>query len=475
MKTLVSVATLLILLLAAACNRNTDKDQEEGHGTGIMAEAWITSPAYGTLFGKQAGETEFMTSANADPTILIDTTEQYQEIDGFGNCLTGGSAILLNNMDQADRTALLQELFSPDNNGIGISYLRISIGASDLSDRVFSYNDLPAGETDPLMERFSIDPEREDLIPLLKEILAINPGLKIMGSPWSAPLWMKTNNASVGGSLKREWFDAYAKYFVKYVQAMQAEGITIDAVTVQNEPLHGGNNPSMVMTAADQALFIRQSLGPAFTQAGIATKIIIYDHNADRTDYPLSVLGDADARKYIDGSAFHLYGGSIDALAAVHDAYPSKNLYFTEQWVGGPGNLAEDLKWHVEKLIIGATRNWCRNVLEWNLASDPLYDPHTEGGCDRCLGTVTISGNNVKRNPAYYILAHAAKFVRPGSVRVSSNLLGNLPNVAFITPEGRKVLIVVNTALARKTFNVKFRGSTLSLSLESGAVGTWVW
>jgi len=420
-------------------------------------------------------ELEFMTSANTDPTIVVDTTQRYQEIDGFGNCLTGGSAILLNNMSQPERTRLLRELFSSDGSGIGISYLRITIGASDLSDRVFTYCDLPPGETDPQMEHFSIEPERADLIPVLKEILAINPSLKILGSPWTAPLWMKTNNASVGGSLKHEWFEAYANYFVKYIQAMKAEGIDIDAITVQNEPLHGGNNPSMVMSAADQALFIRQNLGPAFATAGIETKIIIYDHNADRTDYPLAVLNDAGARQYIDGSAFHLYGGSIDALTAVHDAFPEKNLYFTEQWVGGPGNLAEDLKWHVENLIVGATRNWCRNVIEWNLASDPTYDPHTEGGCDRCLGTVTLSGNNVTRNPAYYILAHAARHVRPGSVRVSTNALGNLPNVAFQTPSGSKVLIVVNTTPDKRSFNVKFRGNTLPLSLDGGAVGTWIW
>lgn len=467
--------TLIIMILLVSCNRPPENNPGKDDGTGIMAEGWITSPQKGVLFTKHAGELEFMATANTDPTIVIDTTQRFQEIDGFGNCLTGGSAILLNKMLLAERTVLLRELFSNEGNGIGISYLRITIGASDLSDRVFTYCDLPAGETDPQMERFSIEPEKSDLIPVLKEILAINPSLKIMGSPWTAPLWMKTNNASVGGSLKHEWFDAYAKYFVKYIQAMKDEGIVIDAITVQNEPLHGGNNPSMVMTAADQALFIRQSLGPAFAAAGIKTKIIIYDHNADRTDYPLAVLNDAGARQYIDGSAFHLYGGSIDALTAVHDAFPAKNLYFTEQWVGGPGNLAEDLKWHVENLIIGATRNWCRNVIEWNLASDPSYDPHTEGGCDRCLGTVTLSGNNVTRNPAYYILAHASRHVRPGSVRVSTNTLGNLPNVAFQTPGGSKVLIVVNTTPDKRSFNVKFRGNTLPLSLDGGAVGTWIW
>ncbi len=467
--------TLLLAMLVVSCNRPPDNGTGKDEGTGIMAEGWITSPQKGVLFVKQAGELEFLTTANTDPAIVVDTTERFQEIDGFGNCLTGGSAILLNKMRQAERTVLLRELFSTEGNGIGISYLRITIGASDLSDRVFTYCDLPAGETDPQMERFSIEPEKEDLIPVLKEILAINPSLKIMGSPWTAPLWMKTNNASVGGSLKHEWFDAYAKYFVKYILAMEAEGIKIDAVTVQNEPLYGGNNPSMVMTAADQALFISQNLGPAFSAAGITTKIIIYDHNADRTDYPLDVMNDAGARQFIDGSAFHLYGGSIEALSAVHDAYPSKNLYFTEQWVGGPGNLAGDLSWHVENLIIGATRNWCRNVLEWNLASDPSYDPHTEGGCDRCLGMVTLSGNNVTRNPAYYIIAHAAKHVRPGSVRVSTNSMSNLPNVAFLTPGGKKVLIVLNTIPDKRNFNVKFRGNTLPLSLDGGAVGTWIW
>lgn len=466
---------LIISILLVSCNRPPENGPGRDDGTGIMAEGWITSPQKGVLFTKHSGELEFMTTANTDPAIVVDTTQRYQEIDGFGNCLTGGSAILLNKMRLAERTVLLRELFSPDGNGIGLSYLRITIGASDLSDRVFTYCDLPPGETDPQMEQFSIEPEKADLIPVLKEILAINPSLKILGSPWTAPLWMKTNNASVGGSLKHEWFDAYAKYFVKYIQAMKDEGIVIDAITVQNEPLHGGNNPSMVMTAADQALFIRQSLGPAFAAAGIKTKIIIYDHNADRTDYPLAVLNDAGARQYIDGSAFHLYGGSIDALTAVHDAFPAKNLYFTEQWVGGPGNLAEDLKWHVENLIIGATRNWCRNVIEWNLASDPSYDPHTEGGCDRCLGTVTLSRNNITRNPAYYILAHASRHVRPGSVRVSTNTLGNLPNVAFQTPGGSKVLIVVNTTPDKRSFNVKFRGNTLPLSLDGGAVGTWIW
>jgi glucosylceramidase len=437
--------------------------------------SWITSPYNNILFQRQNVGLFFSNEVNMDPDIVIDTTQTYQSIDGFGNCLTGGSATLINRMGSENRHKLLTELFATDGINIGISYLRISIGASDLSDHVFSYDDLPAGQTDPEMLHFSIDPEKSDLIPVLKEILLINPKIMILGSPWSAPAWMKTNGNAKGGSLKTEYFGAYAKYFVKYVQAMKSEGINIDAITIQNEPLYAGNNPSMFMSAADQATFIKWSLGPAFASAGINTKIIVYDHNADQPDYPMSIYSDPDASKYVDGAAFHLYGGTIDALTTVHNAYPNKNLYFTEQWVGAPGNLPADLGWHVKTLIIGGTRNWCRNVLEWNMASDPGYDPHTDGGCTQCMGTVTINGNAVTRNPAYYILAHSAKFVRPGSVRVYSSQVDNLPNVAFRTPGGKKVLIVLNDSSNGKKFNLKFKGKSVSLTLDRGAVGTFVW
>lgn len=467
--------TLILLVVLTACCCHREPAPSGGDDKQLPAEVWITSPSAGVLFTKSSSESYFTGQANSDPAIIVDTTITYQTIDGFGNCLTGGSAILLNAMSSGAREALLEELFGTAGNAIGISYIRISIGASDLSDKVFSYDDMPVGESDPDLLHFSIDAEKDDLIPVLKQILQINPSLKILGSPWSAPVWMKTNGSSVGGSLKQEYFNVYAEYFVRYVKAMKAEGINIDAITIQNEPLYAGNNPSMYMSAEDQSAFIRGYLGPKFAAAGISTRIIIYDHNADRTDYPLTILNDSEARKYVDGSAFHLYGGSIDALSQVHNAFPDKNLYFTEQWVGGPGNLSEDMKWHVENLIIGATRNWCRNVLEWNLASDPGYNPHTEGGCDRCLGTVTLNGDITVRNPAYYILAHSAKFVRPGSVRVETNLPGDFPNVAFITPEGKKVLIVLNKTAGRRNFNIRFRGLTLAATLDAGATGTFVW
>jgi glucosylceramidase len=391
----------VFLSLGLKCTENPKKPTE--------VLFYLTKSDKSTLFEKQETGISIATD-NSLTTIEVNTDKTFQEMDGFGFTLTGGSAFHINNMSATKRHELLTELFAFDKENIGISYLRISLGASDLDAEVFSYNDLPAGETDVNMERFSLDPDRKFLIPVLNEILTINPEIKIMASPWSPPTWMKTNNSSKGGSLKPEYYDAYAKYFVKYVQEMQKEGITIDAITVQNEPLHPGNNPSLLMPAEEQATFIKTSLGPAFETAGIKTKIIIYDHNADRPDYPISILNDPEAAKYIDGSAFHLYGGVIENVSQVHEAHPNKNLYFTEQWIGAPGDFAGDFRWHIKNLVIGASRNWCKTVLEWNLAADPQQKPHTPGGCDRCLGALTIDGDLVTREPAYYIVAHASKF-----------------------------------------------------------------
>ena len=439
-------------------------------------EWWLTNPGGTARFEKQSRPLAFASTAASSPTIEVNAGQTFQSLDGFGYTLTGGSAQHLLGMSAPARAALLRELFATGSTNIGVSYLRVSIGASDLNARVFSYDDLPAGETDPELKRFDLGPDRADVVPVLKEILGIAPTLKILGSPWSAPVWMKTNGDTRGGSLKPEWYGAYARYFVKYVQTMKAEGIPIDAITVQNEPLHPGNNPSMYMPAAEQAVFIKTALGPAFKAAGLTTKIVCYDHNADHPDYPLAVLNDPQARPFVDGSAFHLYAGKIEALSQVHAAYPDKHLYFTEHWVGAPGNLRNDLAWHVSQLIVGATRNWCRTVLEWNLSSNPQLTPHTDrGGCDRCLGAVTIDGDQVVRNSAYYIIAHASKFVRPGSVRVGSTMSDSLPNVAFRAPDGRLVLIVLNRGRTTQAFNIHAGDRFAHAALPGGAVGTFVW
>ena len=465
---------MLLLTTGLAHAQSSKKRHHSSDGDEHQVAFWLVDPVKPVLFVQQPS-LSFTDVTERATSIHVDASQAYQTIDGFGYTLTGGSAMLINRMEPKARLALLQELFSTTGKGIGVSYLRISIGASDLDEQVFSYDDLPAGEADPSLTKFSLAPDRQHLIPVLKQILTINPTLKILGSPWSPPVWMKSNGNSKGGSLKLEQYDVYARYLVKYIQGMAKEGIRIDAITIQNEPLHPGNNPSMLMLPTEQALFIKKSLGPIFRKAGIKTKIILYDHNADRPDYPITILNDPEVRPYVDGSAFHLYAGPISALSEVHKAYPDKNLYFTEQWIGAPGNLKGDLAWHVRELIIGATRNWSRTVLEWNLAADPKQNPHTSGGCDQCLGALTIDGNAVKRNPAYYNVAVAAKFVRPGSVRIASDEPTNLPNVAFKTPDGHIVLIVLNNAASAQTFNIENQGKQAVATLSGGAVGTYVW
>lgn len=440
-------------------------------------QVWLTKADRTALFTRQATGLQLSTVKNKQPVIVINDKKTFQSIDGFGYALTGGSAQHIIKMSAPARTALLKELFATNGNHIGVSYIRLSIGASDLNEKVFSYNDLPEGQTDLEQAKFDLGPDKADVIPVMKEILAINPKIKIMGSPWSPPLWMKTTYDARGGMLNPEYYAAYAKYFVRYVQEMKKEGIPIDAITVQNEPLHPGNNPSLLMVAPDQALFVKKFLGPAFAKANMKTKIIVYDHNADRPDYPISILDDPEAKKYIDGSAFHLYGGKIEALSDVHNAHPDKNIYFSEQMVvEQPDATTINIINPVTRLIIGATRNWAKNVLEWNLAADSENKPYTDrGGCSMCQGAVTINGDHYSRNLAYFSIAHASKFVRPGSMRVSSNEPDALANVAFKTPNGKYVLIVANTGKATSAFNISLKGKTYAAALDQGAVGTYIW
>ena len=292
------------------------------------ASVWLTTPDRSSLLSLQTPDLRFEKPIAGLPTIEVNSKQKFQSMDGFGFALTGGSAQLIMRMNAPQRTALLRELFGIGEGDIGVSYLRVSIGSSDMNDHAFTYDDLPPGETDADLKKFSLGPDGDSVVPVLKQILAINPSIKILGSPWSAPAWMKDNDNLKGGSLLPKYYDAYARYFVKYIEQMRANGIRIDAITPQNEPLNPKNTPSMVMQASDEARFISHDLGPAFHKAGIKTKIIVYDHNCDRPDYPLTILADPAARRYVDGSGFHLYGGEITALTKVHDAYPKKNLYY---------------------------------------------------------------------------------------------------------------------------------------------------
>jgi glucosylceramidase len=475
-----SILLVFILLSVTGCKSTsieesiTDNQSKEQNIAKTDITFWLTSPSQSTRFQKQNFPINFSGSTNNYPTITVDSTEVHQTIDGFGFTLTGSSALLINNLHSEKKEALLKDLFLTDSTGIGISYLRISIGASDLSPEVFTYDETPDGKRDDTLQYFSLAKDNTNLIPILKEIIKLNPSIKILATPWTAPTWMKTNNSYSGGSLRPDCYDVYARYFIKYIQSMQEAGITIDAITPQNEPLNAYNNPAMLMSATEQADFIKSHLGPKLQSNHLKTKIIIYDHNLDHPEYAIDVLNDPEAAKYIDGSSFHLYAGTIETMSKVKSAYPEKNLYFTEQYTAGGGSFAEDFVWHVKNLIIGATRNDSRNVIEWNLASDPTLSMHTPGGCNSCLGALTI-GADTYRNVSYYIIAHASKFVRPGSVRIGSNIVGDLQNVAFKNPDGQKILIVLNTGKSSVTFNINFNNKTGIATLAAGSAGTFVW
>jgi glucosylceramidase len=435
---------------------------------------WLTTADRSALLAEQKDTLQFSSPANAFPAIDVNDMQQFQSMDGFGFALTGGSAQLLMRMEPGARADLLKELFAPA--GTGVSYLRVTIGASDMNERVYSYDDLAKGETDVDLARFSLGPDRAEVVPVLKQILAINPAIKILASPWSAPAWMKTNDLVKGGHLKPAYYGVYAAYFVKYIQQMKAEGIPIAAVTIQNEPLNPKNTPSMVMFAAEEDTFIARHLGPAFQSAGITARILLYDHNPDVLSYALSILEDPAASKYVDGTAFHLYGGTASAMTDVHTAYPNKNLYMTEQSVSSPPDEPLPIAGVVSDVLIGATRNWSRNVLLWNLAADPSNGPHTnDGGCTGCQGAITLNGSHATRNVAYYAVAHFSRFVPQGSVRVGSTEQEQLASVAFLTVDGKIVLVLSNTANFPKTFNVKYHGRWFTTTLPEESVGTYVW
>ena len=445
------------------------KDEDSNKKTNVTS--YLSQPSSREMLVE--GEVDIASfNDDLDHTISIDASQKYQSVEGFGFAVTGGSALHLQQMQTDRRAQLLNELFGDAKGEIGLSFIRISVGASDLDRFPFSYNENSA---DTQHDGFSLETDKEYLIPTLKQILEINPEIKIMASPWSAPTWMKQGGSFRGGILLPEFYASYALYLAIYIEKMQAEGISIDYLTVQNEPLHDGNNPSMYMSAAEQTAFVRDHLGPVFEARDVQTRIVIYDHNLDRIDYPISILNDAEAAKYVDGSAFHLYGGDISDMQTVHNAHPDKHIYFTEQWYSSSGEFSGDFQWHIENIVLGSLKNWSRSVIEWNLTSNETFDPHTDGGCSTCLGAVTVTETEIVRNAGYYVMAHVSKFVSPGSFRIKSNDLDGLSQVAFETPEGRTVLVVYNKLNQVHAFNVETDEYAFSTRMPPKSVVTIVW
>ncbi len=452
----------LFLILMVLCGTLTQKTYAQ------QVDVWATKGDESIKL-QQLGGTSFGSNGNAPNTITIQEATTYQSIAGFGFALTQGSAEVIQGLNSNTKNSLLQELFDP-NTGNAISIIRISIGASDLSNSSYSYNETPG---DVNMNNFSLaGPDLTYLIPVIKDILAINPNIKVLATPWTAPTWMKTNNAWIGGSLQTQYYGAYANYFVKYLQAMQAEGIPIWAITPQNEPENPWNEPSMTMNSTEQKNFINNHLGPAIQNAGFNTKIIAFDHNCDNTAYPIDVLNNSS---YVEGAAFHLYAGDISAMSTVKNQ-TGKNVYFTEQYTDVNGNFGGDLGWHMENVVIGSLRNWSRSVIEWNLATDNNHGPRTPGGCTECLGALTIhNSNSFTRNVSYYIIGQVSKFVQPGAVRMESNNTSQLVNVAFKNPDGSNVLLVYNKSAANKSTQVEFNGTSFVYDIPGNTAITFTW
>ena len=414
--------------------------------------------------------------------VTVDSTIQYQQMDGVGGSLTDSSAWLIwNKLSTSQQTTLMQQFFSP-SSGIGMSFLRQPMGASDFSaSGNYSYDDMPLGHTDPDLANFSVAHDAAYIIPLIKQAIAINPKTKVVALPWSPPAWMKTTGTMSGGGMNTAYFPSLAQYFVDFIQAYQQQGVPIYALSVQNEPLYSTTGyPSESLAASDESTFIASNLGPALSTAGLGSvKIFAYEHNWDNTTYAETVLG-SSATQYVAGSSFHCYAGDPSAQSTVETAFPAKDIWFTECSGITSSTFAGDLVWNAEHLLIGATRNWARSVSLWNLALDQNSGPKN-GTCANCRGVVTIDDSvspaSVTFNVEYYILGHMGKAVMPGAHRIDSNTFGagSIEDVAFQNPDGSIALLVLNSASTAGTFAVRFDGQSFDYTLPAGAVATFSW
>lgn len=412
--------------------------------------------------------------------IEVDSSKRYQQMVGFGANISDASAWLIQNrLNAQQRTALMEDLFGRAS-GIGLSFTRLTIGASDFSHTHYSLDDVPIGQTDYVLKKFSIAPMRADVLPVVKDALRINPQLKVVASPWSAPAWMKSNGHLYQGTLRPEAYGVFAKYLERYVDAMEAEGVPIYALTLQNEPhFEPPDYPGMRLDPSMRAKIIKQHLGPRLAKRKKVVRILDWDHNWDEPEAPIQTLMDPVARRFIAGVAWHCYAGDVSAQTLVHKVAPEKETYFTEcsggEW---KPHWAETLPWFMRHLIIGTTRGWAKGVLLWNIALDENHGPHL-GGCNDCRGVVTIDSKTgeVKRNLDYYALAHASRFVRPGAYRIESGTgLNQIETVAFQNSDDQSVvLIVLNASDAERKFSVRAGSKTFEHSMPGASAATFVW
>jgi glucosylceramidase len=495
--------TIALTAVAALSVGLTGSAQAAERGT-TSARVWVTTVDRGELLAERP-PVAFRTGESPHQTIVVDPDVTYQEVDGFGASITDSSADVLRRLAPAVREETMRELFDPVR-GIGVSFLRQPIGSSDFTAQAehYTYDDVPPGRTDFELRHFSIAHDQAAILPLLRRAKQLNPALQVMGTPWSPPAWMKTTDSLVGGRLKDEpaIYDAYARYLVKFVQAYAASGVPVDFLSLQNEPQNRTPDayPGTDMPVAQQIKVI-EALGPLLRRASPRTKILAYDHNWSthpndvaatppgedpETDYPFRIL-ESPAARWVAGTAYHCYSGDPAAQTALRDAFPDKGVWFTEcSGSHGPDDppaqvFRDTLKWHARNVVIGATRNWAKSAVNWNIALDSAGGPHN-GGCGTCTGLVTAHPDGtVSTDAEYYTIGHLAKFVKPGAKRVASTSFGTtgwngqIMDVAFRNPDGSTALVVHNQNDDPRTFAVDVGERVFEYTLPGGALATFTW
>ena len=455
--------TFLLLLLSATANAQT-------------VSVWLTTDDQVNKLQSVASVT-FVTGSGGNNPVFVDETQTYQRVEGFGASFTDSAGYLLNEVaTPLVRSNAMSNLFTRNGGGIGVSFVRNPMGASDLARTQYSYDDLPSGQTDTNLTSFSIAHDQADIIPLVQQALQLNPQLTIMANPWSPPGWMKTSGSMVGGSLLTSMYASFAQYFVKYIQAYQAAGIPTHYISLQNEPLYGpGDYPGMLMDAATQLTVLRDYVLPALAASNITARVLVYDHNWDRPDYPETVLSDATVlgSSQVGGIAWHGYGGTPGAMTTLANQYPTKGNYLTEH--SGEVGRGDMVKADFEE-ITQVMRNWGRAYVKWSLVLDQNHGPH-DGGCSDCNPLVTINSSSgaLTYDIEYYTLGHFSKFVLPGAYRVYSGNAAGIVSAAFVNPDNSKVLVAFNDTASSNTFQVQWGNKmfTYTLAPSSGATFTW--
>jgi glucosylceramidase len=444
-------------------------------------ELWLSTANHRLKLAPQP-DIEMSARGSAPADVVIDADAKYQTITGFGATMTDSSAWLIHTkLNAMQRQALLRELYGPPPN-LNFNMMRLTIGASDFSLYLYTLDDMPFGQTDPQLKYFNVAPNLQDVIPVMKEVLAVNPGMLTIASPWGAPAWMRTTENLIGGELQEQYESAYADYLVKYLDAYHSHRIPIFALTLQNEPAYSPlSYPGMFMNAKTRARIVSQYLGPKLAGRKPRTGILEWDHNWGLPEEPLSVLANPDAARYIDGVAWHCYGGSQHEQGRVHRAHPDKDAYITECTGGDwPLNMNGELLWFSRNLLVTGIRQWARGVLYWNLALDENHGPHF-GGCSACRGVITIDSQTgaVTRNDEYYAFAHFSRFVMPGAYRVKSTDTDadkGIANVAFQnTSDGSIVLVMVNINTAARHVSVTEGRFQFEYAMPPESVATFVW